>query len=605
MHTEVKSILEYKNFKGTECFCVEWTDSSISWERIDNLSCRELVCGFLRDAIVAVKESERAKEDEDRRKSEDILLEKMLAINMEELSKVSKMQQKVFDDLTTNDTNTKTLLMGFKRVPAVTSSVFTPGPGARNTVPAHVQPSPSVNEIKRPSLGVQERSSASERFSSSERSSVSERFSSIERYSSVSEKSLANERSSASERYSANERPITNERSSAGERSSTTERPSTTAQETRIKAPKISEFKHNTITVKISNGQSAVFMFYFKKTISPLLFSENDILPVKHMDLQPYIHNLYLSQARGFHMLPCVDADNGTESAVEVEMRTNKVSLVCSSKGSFWIIASRASLGNFFNIQVRSKIIVFHIGSSEYLRRMFQTRGTMQVETAWLKGTFKFGIGMLTDKVTAAFPLAAFKKIFVFGDATSALMRYLISGIERSGRLGTAMFGSDCVLVQESYLCHLHMAPAFYNALRSTAKFFILRHDGMEEILPRGGMITFSDEFIREAEILEIANFLKKLEYRPSWKLSTTKTTYEVLKLRINTEDTAEEHLSTVRSVYKAFKNAICKECDWNLRDYLEMGNFRTHRHFIEIRQANLSQVLITMEEASKLMNMS
>lgn len=552
MHTEVKSILEYCEFEGVACFRVEWSDKSVSWETLDNLNCREIICAFFKDAIQIIKDNEKAKEEVEKKKNEEMLLVKMLEINTQTLARTSKMQKTVFDQLTNNDTRYGNTLMGLKRVlPVTQQNAFTSSRCPQDT-------SPSAQNLQKTGY-TQPKPAQRITVPHEERKAVP----------------LSVQRIPTEFQY----------------------------QETRVKATKIAECKHNIITLKFPGVPSSTYIFFYKKDLQPLVLGVSDVLFIKLTALKPYLAAKYLSQERDFRILPCVDTDENSESPLETDIRAKKLAVLCNTKEGFWIIIPKATLGNFFNMEIKSKVVIFYIGYSDYLKRIFFAKDVIQPETAWLQDSFKFGVGMLIDKVCTNFHLSAFKKVFLIGDRSSSLFYYIRLGLERIAKEVSKLLDADTVLIQDTYLCHIHLISGFYDALRNSTRFFIVKADGLEEILPRGGMITFSNEFVKDAEPLEIANFLKKLERRPNWELKVTNSAYEIIKTRINIGIVSSEYVNSIKAIYKAFKEAICESCDDKLRDYLEMAHFRTHRHFIEIVNSKMSQVLITLDEAGKIMN--
>lgn len=372
-----------------------------------------------------------------------------------------------------------------------------------------------------------------------------------------------------------------------------------------VKSQKLMKVKNNSIAIKPGNIPSISIVFYHSDSLLPLIFEDKDIVAVYHKTVATYLHSLYLSQNKTLHVVPSADVEDALESQLEVYMKIKSLSLVCKSQASFWIISTRCNLGNFFNISLKSRFIIFSISKSAYLERLFQLKGIVQQDTLWLGNSFKLGISMLTDEICKNLNVPPSKHFFILGDIKSTFISHLSKVIQRAGRMVNSIQDANAVLIQESYLRFLQFVPGFYGSLKNFTKFFIVKCSGVEEILPSGGIVTFADEYVEKAELLEVADFIKKILAKRNWDIKIRYSTYLTLKHRLSLQTTAIEHINSVKVVYKTFKAKICDFCGESLRDHLEMTHFRTHRYFIEVTSTRIDTMIITIDEATKLVDAS
>ncbi|ELA42422.1 uncharacterized protein VICG_00521 [Vittaforma corneae ATCC 50505] len=539
-YEEVKNILEYKNVNDIDYIYVEWEDNTTTWEKMSNLSCRELICGFFKESIKTIQKNERAKEEESRKKREESLLQKMINRNIDEATKAARIQNEILTSLV-NNSSSNPLLKGLKIVQPIHQDFL--------TAESFAQPLPNPS------------------FQS----------------------------------------PLRNAFSKLDAKKASVDPPPNTAfvesetKSAKIKSQRLAVLKNNNITVKLENNACVNIMFYYRNDLPSLIFDTKDTVTVYHKSIATYLHSLYLSQSKAFHMFPSADIDDAPESPLEMNMKVKGLSLVCKLRDSFWIISVRNTLGKFFNIYLKSKFVIFNVSKSAYLERLFQLKDTIQQDSLWLENSFKFGLSTLTDKICKNFDVSSLKQFFILGDVKSVFILHLNKIVQRVGQVVSSIQDASTVLIQESYLKFLHFVPGFYGSLKNDTKFFIVKPDGLEEILPSGGMVTFTDEYIEKAELLAVADFVKKILTRQNWEIKIRRSTYLALKRRLNLQAIAMEHTNSIKTIYKAFKANICDSCDRNLRDHLEMSYFRTHRHFIEIAPIRTDNATIPIDEATKL----
>lgn len=560
-NNEVKSILEYKNFNDMDYVYVGWVDGTFSWEKIENLNCKGLICNFFKDALEIIKRNERMNEEKLRKQKEENLLQKMINRNINESVKSTKQQNDILNTLVNKaapNTN-NSLLKGFKKVNPATSD-FIPELNTQN-----MHPSTYYKDVLLKKHQIDQNQGI---YSSSNQGIYSSSNQSI--YSSSSQSI-----------YSPNNNEI----------------------KSKIKVQKISKMNKNNLTIKIDNLPSINLTFYYKDDQLPLIFERKDIAVTRYEDIISYIHFQYISQNKSFNILPTADIDDTSESQFELELKNNNAALVCKSNDTFWIIVSHSTIGSFFNINFKSKFVIFNILKSVYFERLFNLRGTIQQDTVWVTNSFKYGISMLSDKLCKGINIIPSKTFFIFGNIQSTYMSHINKIIQRNAKITTSIQDANTVLIQESYLRFLHLIPGFYNSLKNFTKFFIIKYGEIEEILPSGGIVTFNDEYIKNAELIEVADLIKSLSKRRNWEVKVKISTYLTLKQRLAVQTTAIEHINNVKLIYKTFKENICESCEDNLREYLEMKYFRTHRHFIEISKIKIDNVAIPIHEAIKLVN--
>lgn len=536
---QVTAILEYKNFNNTDYVYVRWDDCTTSWERISNLSCKELIFAFLQNIVNMIKESEKMKEEELQRKKEENLLQKMLNRNLDESAKLMKTQAEVLNALASS-ANQSTPSGEFKKMPVA------PKWHAGFDFPMD-NSSRSGVILKQP-----------------------------------------------------NKKPISEY--SQGHSIQNHSLPDLDYPRPSAKRKEIARVKYNIITINMGDLPSVNIKFFYRDDFASLTFESNDLTFVSHDRIEPYLFSLYTSMRNGFQIFTSVNLQDMPETALEAEMRFREVSMVCrSSSNTFWIISTRTGLGNFIDSQLKSRFTIFKIDESSYFDRLFQFKGIIQQDTLWVEGSFKSGVSALTDEIGKNISLPSSKRIYMFGDSRSTLMVHLHKIIERNGAVVETILDADTVLIEKPYVHFLHFLTGFYTSLRKLTKFFIVKPDGLQEIFPAGGMITFTDEFIEKTELLEVANLLKKLSVKRNWELKIKPTTYTTLKHRLGLQTTASEHIGSVKMIYKEFKNCIYDYHGDDFRAHLEKMHFKTHRYFLEVSTVKIDNMIVTIDEASKL----
>lgn len=586
---EVKNILEYKHHKGLNYFRVQWNDGMTTWERQTDLSCKDLVCAFFREAIGIVRRSESAREEAEKKKNESVLLQRMLEMNMDKLAKDAKAKEKILDDLVNGNTTQRSnsLLKGMRKVEPLAQGPPERDVVARKSTPAH--------------------SSAPFRVPANDPSPVapSRPPPPVEAWTSKAPVDLKSFKAPVDMKQL---RPLAKSDTSfsrppeaRGTIPSTQSRSLTEQNQHGIKAPKVRPADNNTLILKLGSNQAIPIVFFFNPYMPSLVFQSEDVVSAGYTTLLPYLHSLYLAQTSDFHVLPSADVDDATDG-LEETLRANSVALVCKSKRSFWIIVSRITVGSFFGMTIRSRLVLFTVAESPYLERLFKVKGVMLPETDWLANSFKFGVSLLVDKLVGQLKLPLTKKTFIFGDTHSVLVGHLSRAVHRACKAVNTLQDAEMVLIQESHLYFLHLLTGFYNSLRTPARFFILKADGLEEILPGGGMITFSDEYVKDAELLEVADLLRKVEQRPNWEVRVMRSTFDILRIRMASDNAPGEYIGSIKLVHKMFKAGLCRTYHRNLRDHLEMTHFRTHRHFVEVSFIRNENGTITISEANRLL---
>lgn len=533
--SDAEKILEYKRHDNIDYVLVEWGNKTKSWSKITNLSCKDIVCSFFRNALKILKEEEQANIEEERKKREQMLLNKMINNNLKETVKIEERQAKILSELidpSDKKTRNEMPFKDVKKMHQLTNNPFRTQNTDFKTLQVETNKHPSSTYInnKMSNLSIN--------------------------------------------------KPTYPER----------------------KRQDVAKFKQNNLLLRIADNITLNLVFYLNRRDPSVLINSENILFSKTKFLIPYIYSQYMKQDSSVKILPVFDQEDKNEAYMQKMIKNNKQSIICRSNDVFWIVSLSSMFEAVINIELKNEYVILKIDKSQYLENLFAMSNFIQPETLWVENTFKHGTDLLTDFVNNRIKIPYSKNVFVFGDKTLPLLAHLCRIIKRNGSIVDKITDSNTVIVHESYLDFIHFIPGFYESLRSHIKFYLINKNlQFEEILPYGGMITFTKEFVETAELISVAELIESISRKKNWYVKVNSVLYTVLKKRLASQTTLPEYLHKMKTVYKVFKENMVEFEGDGFRDYLEMANYKTHRYFLEVSVSKIDYNTISVEEAIKL----
>lgn len=552
--TEVQRILEYKFYRDMDYVLVMWKDGTTSWARVLGLNCKDAICGFVSEALRILRDSERHAAEQSRQEKEARLLDKILMKNLESFQSMEIKQSE-----TTN------------------SNIEDRKPRFTEKTPLHYKPSTSSEsaDILRHTI-----SGTGDRHPTP-----------LCHYASSTQGS-----ESLVRHYSSHKRPVQGDKHCV---SSTAKQHSNKLdQRPYAKKPALEVMKVNSMLIIIDPNTNLTIKFYYRDSL-PVVSIDISTASFANFDvLASHLYSIYLSGA-GFSFFPSEDPEAAPETIFERYMRSNRLFLVQNHGGCVWILYAPDVQDDLFKITTNSRFFIFKIEDDPFLNNLCSMKSFVGENTAWARGTFKFGVGMLGDFLYKDAVLPCARTIFLFGNLR--LMRHLLNFVRNRGEIVDSIESASTVLIQSSYLDFLHQIPGFYESLRKHTRFFLENGSGFEEILISGGMVTFSNEFIEESELLAVADLIGTLSRRKNWEIKIKKSTYVILKRRLAAQQYPPEYLSKIKNIYRVFKNSVLEGFEGSLRDYLESKYFKTHRLFLEVSLLKVADGTVTIDEALRL----
>ncbi|KAM0681186.1 hypothetical protein GINT2_000380 [Glugoides intestinalis] len=557
---EVKKILEYKNNDGRDYLLVQWNDNTTTWARPESLNCKELICSFFKNAIAILRREERSNEELEKKKKEELLFNKLITNNLKESERLEKEQQRIVSKLleatisNSNQEKEKTPVLEFKNRQEL-----------KNDDTQSKRKKELLDKLMKSGQEIWNTPQRSkERIYSTDLINTNIKRQEIANMANIKRQEVPN---------------MAN-----------------------IKRQVVTTMKNNSINIRLGQNMCLNLIFFFKNNFQPLSFDERSIVFCDYKSIFPYLYSLYYENSPNFSILPSSETEATPESPIELYMREKGLMLICKEANSFWVLSTRKGLSKIFSCLFKSKFLLFKIDELYYLNRIFFLRKNAQQETLWLSKSFRFGISMLTDVISNKYLLPKANSIFIIGNIYSTVLFHIYKFYQRNCVIVDSIVEANIVLIQESSIDFLHSTPGFYTSLmNASTRFLLLSADGINEILPGGGMLTFSDEFIRNAELLTVADTIEILVKKKAWVLKVKESSFLALKARLVSQNTMPAYLYKMKILYTAFKSNISDFSGNYFRDYLEMKYFRTHRHFIEVSLQKNGDASVTIEEARSL----
>lgn len=531
--SEVERILEYKKHNDVDYVLVEWKNKSKSWAKISNLSCKEIVCSFFRNALKILKEEEQANIEEERKKREQILLNKMINNNLKEAVRIEERQAKILSEFIDPLDKKSKEDIPFKDVRKMQQLIS--NPFKANTSDSKV----------------------------------------FQNRAEIYKSPLPSAKSS----YQSIHKPLYPER----------------------KRQEFTKVKQNNLLLKINDTVTLNLVFYMNNRDPSVLINSENIVFCKTRQIIPHIYPQYMKQDDSLKILPVFHQEDKNETYLHERVRNDRNSIVCRLNDAFWIISLSSTFSNILGIELKTEYVIFRTEKSHCLSDLFEVSNFIQPESLWVEKTFKYGASLMTDFIHSKCKISYFKNVFICGDKKLPLLSHFCKIIKRNGQVVDKITDSDTVIVYESYLDFIHFVPGFYESLRNHTKFFLVKNLQFEEILPYGGIITFTKDFIETAELISVAELVESITRKKNWYIKVNSHIYTTLKKRLSSQNTLPEYLHKMKTVYKAFKENIVEFDGENFRDHLEMSNYKTHRYFLEISTSKIDCNTISIEEAIKL----
>lgn len=539
---QANKIIEYKYFNNLHYVQVEWNDKTVSWTRLNSLKNKELLYTFIKEAIFILRQEAKEEEEKIEKEKNERLLAMVMNDNIKSSAHAEEANARVFKEIL-KDTKIKneTSFLGIKKIQPLNDNSFFNKKGAE---PVHKPSYPKQSEIK----------SQQSSYLMPEKKKIEMNF---ERPSMVSD-------------YS---RPV-------------------------VKRPAISKMKCNTLIARVDDLQKLAIEFYFDEDFLPLCFESADLFYLNFQSVYPYLYSVFMSENRDFGIYPSIETNDQVYTELESTLRETGTLLAGFHKDFIWFVLTCKPDKYVFRHCPASKFLIIKIKKDKFISNLVQRKPEISQQNLWGKDTFKFGVDVLTDSLYEHCTFPSSKNIFIVGDSKTLSGQHLFKYSSFVGNITTNFLNADLVLIQEFYMPFLHYVPNFYDSLKTKTKFLLQSGTDFQEILVKGGFITFSDEFLEKAELLAVADLIEMIIRKPNWEIKVTRSLYNILKRKLVSQSTLPDYLHKMKLIYKTFKSNIvdCDEVD--LICNLKRNSYRTHRHFIEVSSIKGSEFSHTIDEA-------
>lgn len=588
---EVLKILEYKNHKDIDYVLVLWNDNTTSWTGVLSLKCKDLICGFVKDLIGILKKEERSVAEKDRIMKEERILNSILMKNLQDSTALEVKQADFINKIIDN-----------KGLSAESNFGRHDFQNARNTKmqsnvinqPRNKNDSRILNDFYG-KTGFKNQLTEGKLHSSSSISKEEEYLKSRTREDIFYKNDEGNR---SIENVSMHRFNNSYDRMQSSKIEETFKNFDISKNHQKAKKVAIQKSTVNSLFIKIDH-LNTISIDFFYNSVFPVINLDVEAASFVKFDFVAARLYSYFLNGSGYSFFPSVDSVNSLKTNFEVLLKKEDLVMIQKNGDFVWIVLPCSSNFNLFKIPVDSKFFIFKIENDQYFEELSKMRNFMSLNSQWIKSTFRIGGNLLSDYLYRNVQLPLSKSIFIFGDPRST--QHLSSFAKNKGELTSKIAFASLILIQKQYMDFLHLLPGFYDSLRNHSKYFLESDNGFEEILKSGGMATFSDEFVMNAELMSISDFIDIISMKPGWEIKVRQSTYSLLKRRLASQQTAPEYLYKIKNIYKVFKSSIVDDCANDLRSYLEGRYYRSHRFFLEISSLEITECMISIEDATRL----
>lgn len=537
-------IHEYKYSNNIHYVNVEWSDGTLSWTRLSSLKSKDLLYSFIQKAISILWQEAKDEEEKIKKAKEASILSKVMSNNLESSLRNETAHMKVFNQIV-KDSKIKQEApdSGMTKIQPMNSNIF------NGQFEKSKSPSFPFTRNTDPIL-----------------SAVPSR---------LPEKSKIDSLIIQSEIKT----PIS---------------------EIPAKKRAISRSIVNTIVARVDENFIIETQFFCHDQLATLCFEPKNLHFVNFKNIYAHLYNLFILKNKDFGFYPSVEASNHQYSEIESLMKQTNTSLVGVCNNIAWIILPCQENQYAFRHCFSSKFIIVKVKMDNFISDLINLEVARSKVDLWAKDTYKLGVDLLNVSMFRKVNLPACKNVFILGSQRTLVGIHIHKLASCFASVTTNFLAADLILIQEFYLPFIHHVPHFYDVLKTNVKFLVQKGLSFEEILPKGGFITFSPEVIEQAELLEISDLLEIVFRKPTWEFKVTKSLYNILKRRLSSQSTLPDYLHKMKLIYKAFKDNLVDCDETNLISYLEKKNYMTHRHFIEVVMIKTNEYSYSFNEAMK-----
>lgn len=611
---QASKVIEYKHLNNSYYVLVEWSDKSISWTRPSSLKGKELVVAFFKRAIALLRQEARDEEERIKREEEMVMLNKIFNDNLKNSARVESAQLQITEQLL-KDTK-------IKSEESLQKENTAPGPARPqdikkenasqkwtklydNSAVTTLQSRKSMNDFEQPGVSQGQKGELGDSFSPRP-GAIRRDFVSDENETEMPmvgmKKAKPISDTAFFEKYS--QEPINSKNIGQMSHKVAEKRGFDSRGDIRnsgdavIKRQAIQKFKNNSIIAKLDERASISAEFYCNSDLLPITFESKELFLINFSAIYSYLYTLFISKNGHFGFYPSVEPLDRPANEFEAAVLTADAVVSGIYKDHLWMLYPCRDNQVLFKHNTKSKYLIIKAKKDAFITDLLVETKLISNLNLWAADKYKFGIDMLTDAIYDHFGLPESKNIYIFGSSSTYSGKHLFKLANLLGNSTGKTTAADLVLIQESFLPLLHRLPSFYDIVKTRTRFFVQKDNTFEEVLQRGGLITFSIEFLEQVELLAVADLVEMIQRKPVWEIKVTRNLYNVLKRRLSAQSTMPDYLHRMKLVYKTFKNNLV-ECERvHLIEELEGKHFRTHRHFIEIDTAKRSDFAVSIDEA-------
>lgn len=573
----VKKILEYKNHNNVDFFLVIWHDNTTSWVSASNLKCKDMIIEFVESAIKIIGENERMMAQRRREQNEKEMLEKLMLKNEKDVIKIES--------------------KNLEHINGILNQV-------KNNEEPRVQKigNHAKDFYNLPNKNVENNSNlfflngmANKGFFDNKESHKNEIFKN--KYQSGNE-IFNNQFKKISQNVFEKEEPK-KVVSNISVRDEIIKSASSIPYEPPVKKQVSRLMKINSAFIKLTDEEFLTINFYCSEDMPVLNF---DISFGSFIDLDQISSCLFLNYYKGYgyNFYPSDDTSDLVASQFEEILKNHNLFYIQKIENTVWGLCASNGNQNFLKIEVKSRFVIFKFDNNEKLNYISSIKNFALPNTLWVKDTFKLGNQLFGNFLFKDNSITLGKSIFIFDDERSS--SHLISYAKNYGEIVNNLDYADTVLVSEIYLNFLHLIPKFYVAIRKNIRFYLVNNFLLSEILPNGGLITFSSDYLQNVELLILSDFLDLISRKKNWEIKISKENFQAFEKRLNEQKTDPTFLHKVKKIYQFLSKSLYLEFyDGDLRDHLESVFYKTHRFFFTISTLKFLDGTVSMEDACQI----
>lgn len=555
MDNEVLQILEYKSYKEVDYFLVKWRDNSTSWSKARNLNCKDKIVEFIKKTIKIIEEKERQKAKETRDIEENEVLKRLMANNIKETAKAEAKNLEHIKNLINakkpkndsgyynSETITKQPPRPINRGLAHESHITHP-PNQDQTIPFK-KTKPDIDIFRRATENVPTESPLKMSF---DRIPIQDSLFKPKR---------------------------------------------------EIKNNNII-IKSNTINIKISETESLTIECFINEKIPPinLTLASGTLIGIDQIYSKLFANYF---QYGGLDFFPSDDSKLSELSDFEVKMSAKKLVFLQQTLSIVWGIYVPSQNEDLIFIKNKPRFMIFKFKVDSYFESICKLKNFAQSSTHWVEKSYKISHHLLSDYLFKDFALPNTKKVFILGDFRSS--KLLSTFVSNKGEVVNDIIHATTALVEKDKLPFLHLIPNFYNSLRSEIRYYLFESANFEEILPSGGIITFDDAFLKNADIMIIVEFIELILKKKNWGVKIKQASLDIVHKRMNAPSVDVGCLHRIKRMHQVFCDNICDPGNGDcLRDHLESIFHRIHRFFLEISTEKFGDGIVKIDEAYRLL---